>query len=302
MKVLITGLTGLVGSTIETLLLEKGHTINYLTTSKLKIRNTTNLKGFYWNPEDIEIDLKCFDDVDAIIHLAGASIAKRWTNEYKKEIINSRALSTKLLYNSLQHKKTNIKHFISASAIGIYPDSLDKLYAEEQLTGNDSFLSEVVQKWELGVDDLKTLNIPVCKIRIGLVLSNKGGALPKILAPIKLGLGSAFGSGKQIQSWIHCTDLARLFVFALENNWTGVYNGVAPHPITNKKLTETCAAILNKPLFIPNMPKLAIQLILGEMHTLLYNSQNVSAKKVISSGFTFNFEYADDALRDLLVK
>ncbi len=300
MKVLITGLTGLVGSAIETFLLENGHTINYLTTSNKKKRSTPNIKGFYWNPKHVEIDLKCFDGVDAVIHLAGASIAKRWTPEYKKEIINSRTLSTKLLYNSLKHKKTNIKHFISASAIGIYPDSLDKLYTEEMSTGDNSFLSQVVQKWELGVDDLKTLNIPVCKIRIGLVLSDKGGALPEILKPIKLGLGAPLGSGKQMQSWIHYNDLARLFVFALENNWDGIYNGVAPHPVTNKQLTESCAAILNKPLFLPNIPKIAMQLILGEMHTLLYDSQNVSAKKIISKGFTFNFEHADDALRDLL--
>lgn len=297
MKVLITGATGLVGSEIVSLLLKNGISINYLTTSKDKIQDKPNYKGFYWKPESGEIDEYCIDDVDAIIHLAGASISKRWTEAYKKEIIDSRVQSTVTLYTLLKNKINNVHHFISASAIGIYPDSLEKVYSEDETQFDDSFLSNVVQQWEAAADTIAQLNIKVSKVRTGLVLSARGGALPAISGPIKYGFGAAFGSGKQMQSWIHLDDLAGVYAYIFNNELEGVYNAVAPHPVSNKTLVKQAANVMDKPLFMPNIPKFVMKALLGEMHTLLFDSQNVSAKKIISEGYQFKYLSLEKALK-----
>ncbi len=300
MRILITGATGLIGSEIVKLCHNNDIKVNYLTTSKSKIVDQDNYKGFYWNPKSSEIDRNCFIDVEAIIHLAGASVSKRWTTEYKKEILNSRKESTRLLINTLKDESHTIKQVVSASAIGIYPDSLVNYYDQSFNETSDSFLGEVVKVWEEAVDGFSKLDITVSKIRIGLVLSNKGGALQEMVKPIKFGIGAAFGSGKQWQSWIHIEDLARMFIYVLENHFKGVYNGVAPNPVSNKELTKTIALVLKKPLFLPNIPKFFMKLILGEMHIILFESQRVSSKKIESKGFYFEYHHLQSALEDLL--
>jgi uncharacterized protein (TIGR01777 family) len=297
MKVLITGATGLVGNELVSLLLKNGIHINYLTTSQDKIQNEANYKGFFWNPQAGIVDEDCIADVDAIIHLAGASISKRWTNSYKEEILESRVLSTNILQSLLKNKPHKVKHFISASAIGIYPDSLDTVYSEDNTGVDNSFLGKVVEKWEETVDQIKRLNITVSKIRTGLALSSKGGVLKEIATPVKLGLGAAFGSGRQMQSWIHLEDLANIYYFVLKNGLEGVYNAVAPFPVTNTNLISTTAKVMQKPFFMPNVPKFAMQLALGEMHMLLFASQNVSARKIIGEGYQFKYLSLEKALQ-----
>ncbi len=300
MRILITGATGLIGQEIVKLCHEKDIQVHYLTTSKSKIENLDNYKGFYWNPKEERIDTQCFKGVDAIIHLAGATVAKRWTPAYKKTIINSRKNTTELLINSLKGETHQIKHVVSASAIGVYPDSLTNYYDQTFNQISPSFLGQVVHIWENAVDGFAQVGIGVSKIRIGLVLSEKGGALPQMAKPIKLGLGAAFGSGKQWQSWIHIKDLARLFLFVTENQLTGVYNGVAPNPVSNGDVTKTVAKVLKKPLFLPNIPKFFMKLVLGDMHILLFESQRVSSKTIQDKGFHFKFNYLEPALVDLL--
>lgn len=300
-RVLITGATGLIGQEIVKQCHDHGHQINYLTTSKSKLSENPNYKGFYWNPSQGEIDHNCLKNVDTIINLVGASISKRWTPSYKKEILESRTKTAEVLQHAIRYHKYNIKQVVSASAIGIYPSSLTNYYDESNNAIAKSFLGEVVQKWEKAVDGFKELGCSVVKIRIGLVLATTGGALPEIVKPIKVGAGAAFGSGKQWQSWIHISDLARLFYFALNKDLQGVYNGVAPNAVTNKELTKVAAAVLNKPLLLPNIPKVAMKLILGEMHMLLFESQRVSAQKIESQGFQFNFSNLKPALEDLLL-
>ena len=302
MKVLITGATGLVGTALTELLLQNGIKINYLTTSKSKIEHQPNYNGFYWSPESGVIDENCLIGVNTIIHLAGASIAKRWTSKYKQEIIESRVLSANLLFNALKNNPHQVKQVISASATGIYPDSLKNYYFEDFTKFNDSFLSNVVVKWEESVNQIERLNINVCKLRIGLVLSTKGGALPEILKPINLAIGSAFGSGKQMQSWIHIHDLANMFLFVLQNNLHGIYNAVTPSPVTNYELNHAAAKISEKPFFMPNIPRFFMKLILGEMHTLLFESQNVNAQKIKTAGFEFQYKSIQSALKQLLEK
>lgn len=300
MRILITGATGLIGQEIVKLCHEKDIQVHYLTTSKSKIENLDNYKGFYWNPKEERIDTQCFKGVDTIIHLAGATVAKRWTPAYKKTIINSRKNTTELLINSLKGETHQIKHVVSASAIGVYPDSLTNYYDQTFNQISPSFLGQVVHIWENAVDGFAQVGIGVSKIRIGLVLSEKGGALPQMAKPIKLGLGAAFGSGKQWQSWIHIKDLARLFLFVTENQLTGVYNGVAPNPVSNADVTKTVAKVLKKPLFLPNIPKFFMKMVLGDMHILLFESQRVSSKTIQDKGFHFKFNYLEPALVDLL--
>lgn len=299
MKILITGATGLIGSELVKVLLANQHTVHYLTTSATKIEDKSNLKGFYWNPQSGKIDESCLYGVESIIHLAGANIAKRWTRSYKQEIIESRTLSSELLFNLLKKTPHQVKQIIAASGTAIYPHSIAQQHDESTVQTEDSFLSNVVKKWEAGVNTFQVLGIKVCKLRTGIVLSNKGGALPEMVKPIKLGFGSAMGSGQQIQSWIHIDDLVAMYNFALENQLEGVYNAISPNPVSNAVLTKTIAKVLKKPLWLPNVPEFMMKLILGEMAYLLFSSKNLSADKVKKQGFQFRFPDLESALHNL---
>ncbi|WP_282054336.1 TIGR01777 family oxidoreductase [Maribacter luteus] len=297
MKLLITGATGLVGRAIVEISNKHGISVNYLTTNKDKIVSNENFQGYFWNPEQNEIDLDCFKEVTAIINLAGASISERWTADYKNEILYSRINSLKTLNYALGKIDAKaINSFVSASAIGIYPSSLDHFYTEEDQAVDDSFLGEVVQKWEKEIDALSHFGFPVAKVRIGLVLSKDGGVLPKLEKPIKSYVGATFGNGKQWQSWIHINDLARLFLFIVENQLEGVFNGVAPNPVMYKKMVKELAKIFKSPLLLPNIPRFALKLILGEMSYLLFASQRVSSKKIAEEGFVFDYPNLGNAL------
>jgi uncharacterized protein (TIGR01777 family) len=299
MKVLITGATGLIGSELVSLLLQNGISIHYLTTSKKKIENEPNYKGFYWNPEQGIIDENCLMGVDSIIHLAGATISKRWTSAYKQEIIESRLLSSALLFKALKNYPNQVKQIVSASGTAIYPNSDSVVYDENSKEIDNSFLGNVVLKWEESVDKFQLLGIKVCKLRTGIVLSNKGGALVEMTKPIRWGLGSPFGTGKQVQSWIHIHDIAALYFFAISNGLEGVYNAVSPNPVSNEKLVTTIATVLKKPLFMPNVPQFVLKLLLGEMHQLLFENRNLSSKKIIDKGFVFKFKTIEKALENI---
>jgi len=299
MKVLITGATGLIGSELVSLLLQNGISIHYLTTSKKKIENELNYKGFYWNPEQGIIDENCLMGVDTIIHLAGATISTRWTNSYKQEIIESRLLSSAVLFKALKNHPNQVKQIVSASGTAIYPNNDKVIYDENATEIDNSFLGNVVLKWEESTDKFKSLGLKVCKFRTGIVLSNKGGALIEMAKPIKMGLGSSFGTGKQMQSWIHIHDIAALYFFAISNDLEGVYNAVAPNPVSNEKLTMAIATVLRKPLFMPNIPKCMMKLLLGEMHELLFENRNLSDQKIIEKGFVFKYKTIEKALENI---
>lgn len=303
MKILITGATGLVGSEIVRLCKERKIGVNYLTTRKSKIVSEPNYQGFYWNPNERELDIKCFEGVTAIINLAGASISKRWTPKYKKMVLSSRIDTLQTLQTALEKiDSSNITSFVSASAMGIYPNSLSEFYTEEEQKVDDSFLGDVVAAWEKEIDKLDAFNFSLAKIRIGLVMSAEGGALPEMAKPIRFGVGAAFGSGLQWQSWIHRKDLARMFLFVTEHGLEGIYNGVGPNPISNTKLVKEIARVLNRPLFLPNIPKIVMKTILGEMSYLLFASQRVSSKKIEEEGFIFNYPNIGSALEAIYLK
>ncbi len=300
MKVLITGATGMIGQELVKVLHQNNVEVNYLSTSKDKLVSKENYKGFYWNPDTNEIDINAFEGISVIYHLAGATVAKRWTSSYKKEILDSRIIPTRLLFSTLESNPNQVKQIISASAIGIYPDSLGAIYNEENTGVDYSFLGKVVQKWENEVDTFKKLNLLVTKIRIGIVFSNNGGALPQMITPIKYGVGAAFGSGKQYQSWIHIEDLVNIFYYTQINKLDGIYNAVAPHPVTNATMTKEIAKALKRPLWLPNIPKFVIKTVLGEMYVLVFTSQSVSALKILNQGYQFKFATIEKALTDLL--
>lgn len=303
MKVLITGATGLIGSEIVRLCQQRGIDVNYLTTRSSKISSEKAYQGFLWNPDTEEIDLKCFEGVSAIINLAGASISKQWTPSYKKEILSSRINSVQTLYKGLQKINTSqITSLVSASAIGIYPTSLSNFYTEDDIRVDDSFLGEVVQAWEEALQPFEKFDFNLAKIRIGLVMSNEGGALPEMAKPIKFYAGASFGSGQQWQSWIHITDMARVFLYAVENQLQGVYNGVGPNPVNNTKLVKEIGKVLNRPIILPNIPKFVMKLILGEMSYILFASQRVSSKKIEEEGFVFEYQNICRALEQIYLQ
>ncbi len=304
MKLLITGATGLVGSTIVKKALNEKIEVNFLTTNKNKITTSKTLNGFYWNLKDKYIDPKCFEGVDAIIHLAGASISKKWTTKNKSEILDSRIDSTNLLKKGMNEFAGNtIKTFVAASAVGIYPNNFEVSYGEEtKITSPENFLQKVVVKWETALNELSSSVKSFSIFRIGLVLSKKGGVLPTLALPVKLFVGAAFGTGKQWQSWIHIDDVSQMLLNAAKQNWQGTYNAVAPNPVSQNELIASVGQALDRPVFFPNLPSLLIKLALGDRSSLVLNSQKVSAEKVLAKGFVFQYDNLKMALKALYDK
>lgn len=299
MRILISGASGLVGKALIPILQQRGHHISVLTTRKNSTVFSSEIKTFYWNPEKGIMDNDALSNVDAIISLAGAKIAQRWTPKAKKSILESRVMGTRLLVDALKSTKNHhVSHFISASAIGIYPSSLTKIYTETHTDIAQSFPAEVVSAWEAEVNKVNSLVEHVSKIRIGLVLAKEGGALIPLAIPTSFGLGAWFGKGAQWQSWIHIKDLVKLFAFVLDN--PGVYNGVAPNPVTQKELIKAIAKTYNIPQWLPGIPKFVIKIAMGEMGEVLFDSINVSSAYVENQGFKFQFPLLADALNDLL--
>ncbi|WP_299767566.1 TIGR01777 family oxidoreductase [uncultured Dokdonia sp.] len=305
MKVLITGATGLVGKEVTRLCRAQGISVHYLTTSQKKIVSEPDYKGFYWNPSQDELDVASLEGVDAIIHLAGASIAQKWTPKNKEIIKDSRIKSAQLLYNALVRFResgniSTVKHIISASAIGCYPSSPTKLYNEKYPSYASGFLGEVVKEWEEAIIAFQKLDIGTSLIRTGIILDKTQGALPKIVKPIRFFAGAPIGDGQHWQSWIHIEDMARMYVHVLQEKLTGIYNGVAPNPVTNEKLTKVVAHTIKKPLFLPNVPKKMLTLLLGEMATIALESQLVSAEKIQETGFVFTYVTVEQAIESIL--
>lgn len=300
MRVLITGATGLIGSHVKQYCHDRGINVNYLTTSKTKIEKNPKYQGFYWNPKNGEIDAAAISEVDVIINLVGSSIAERWTESNKKEILDSRLETAKLLLETCKNNENQISQIISASAIGIYPSSLQKLYTEEDEGVDNSFAGEVVFKWEEAVDNFKDIGLGVTKIRIGLVLAKEGGMLEKLKQPVAFSVGAPLGSGKQWQSWVHIDDVAGIFLHCLENELLGTFNAVAPNPVNNKELVKTLATQMGKGVWLPNVPKFVLRAALGEMAQLIVSSQLVSSDKIEAAGYNFKYTNLAKALEDLI--
>ncbi|WP_448528946.1 TIGR01777 family oxidoreductase [Raineya sp.] len=299
--ILITGGTGLVGKKLTELLLSKGYAVAYLSRKK---KPFPSVKVYEWNIYQKTIEKEAITEAEAIIHLAGAGVAdKTWTESYKKEILESRVLSTQLLYETLEQTQHSVKSFISASAVGIYGFDTGEQWLDENSPHGKDFLADVTEKWETEVQKIADLGVRTAILRIGIVLAKEGGALPKLLQPIRWGLGAALGSGKQYMSWIHIKDLAQMFVFALENeHLKGVFNAVGNKPCTNAELTQAIAQTIHKPLFLPNVPSFALKLMVGEMAQMVLGGNRVSNEKILQAGFQYQFPTLQEALKDLLMQ
>lgn len=297
-KIVIAGGSGLVGKKLTQMLVGKGHEVAWLTRNG---KAKSPIKLFEWDIKNQTIDKAVFDFAEVIINLAGAGVAdKKWTDAYKKEIYDSRILSTQLLANALAGNANKVHTYVSASAIGIYGNSTS-LNTTENTPAADTFLAKVCEDWESAVKPIEKLGIRTGIIRVGVVLAKDGGFIKEVSTPINLFFGAALGSGEQQTSWIHIDDLCSMFISLVEHkNLSGVFNGVAPNPETNKKLTQLLAKQLHKPLILPNAPGFVIKLLFGEMGSMLLGSQHISAKKILDTGFTFQFPTAQKAIADLV--
>ena len=300
MKILITGATGLIGSELVKQCLDDGISVHYFTTRKTKIEDRPNYSGFYWNPLANEIDVAAFSGVSAIINLAGANIGKRWTERYKTEILQSRTQPADLIFKTLKGLDHSVSHFISASGISVYPRSETNLYTEESVEVDDTFLADVVKAWEASANQFRSLGMEVSIVRTGMVLAKDGGVFDKLAQTVKLGLGAALGTGNQWQSWVHLNDAARIYLHILTNELEGIYNAVAPNPVTNSKLNKQIATVTGAPLWLPKVPPFILKLMLGEMAILALEGQLVSSRKLELSGYVFKYPNIELACTDLL--
>lgn len=301
--ILISGGTGLVGRHLCKKLKDKGYCVAILSTGS---RNDTNIDipTYTWNINNQEIDIEAIKNADYIIHLAGANIGeKRWTKKRKQQIIDSRVKTGQLIFDKLIENKNKLRAFISASAIGYYgTTTTNKIYCETDLPSND-FLGEVCQQWEQSADRFEALPVRTVKIRTGVVLTKKGGALSKMITPIKMGIGSAIGNGKQYIPWIHIDDLCGIFIKAIEDTqMDGVYNAVAPNHITNKNFIKTLACVLKKPFWFPNFPANAMKILFGKMSEMFLQGSRISSYKIRSAGYNFLFPDLESALINLFRK
>jgi uncharacterized protein len=295
--VLIAGGTGLVGTRLSEILRSRGYKVLHLSR---KQNLEAEFPAYAWNVEKGTIDDTALTQADYIINLAGAGIAdKRWSASRKKLIIESRTQSTALLGRYIKEKSLKIKAYLSASAIGYYGDRNDDIMTEESLAGN-GFLVESTVKWEKYVNDISVLNIRTIVLRIGVVLTTKGGALEKMLISFWFRMAVYFGNGKQWFSWIHIEDVCNMFVWAIENEKIqGTYNAVAPVALTNYDLTEAISIAKGGGYMMMPTPAFALRLAMGEMADVVLNSTRVSSQKVENQGFRFQFREIIPALRDL---
>jgi uncharacterized protein len=283
MKVLISGGTGMVGSALKKDLEKQGHQVNILS------RGGNGENGiFHWDPSKKEIDIKAFEGVDAIVHLAGANVADgRWTESRKQLIIDSRKDSSELLVSSLEQLKVRPSVFISASAIGYYGEDTGEMRLDENSPAGSDFLAKVCSTWERSVEPVKNLGLRLAIFRIGVVLGKEGGAIAKMLeAPVL----SPLGTGKQYMSWIHINDLTAMMIMAIENpKMEGVYNGVAPNPATNKDFTIQLAKAASK-IYLPvHAPAFVLRLALGQMSNIVLGGTLVTSIRLKDVGFEFEF-------------
>lgn len=287
--VLIAGGSGLIGQEVQKELNKCGHEVRVLTRSE----NPT-APNFHWNPKKKEIDREAIKGVHVIINLAGAGIAdKRWTDKRKEEIFNSRIKPTQFLHEISQNIPSLVQ-YISASGITCYGyDDPIKIYKETDEFGTD-FLSTVVKRWE-EVADLFSPQQKVLKVRTGVVLTEKGGALPKISATIKNNVGAALGSGEQKMPWITLKDIARIYAHAVNEQLDGPYNSSSAN-ISNENLTKEVAKKLNKNLWLPKVPSFALNLALGEMASLVLEGVRIDNSKIVQSGFEFEHKTIEEAL------
>ena len=298
MEILITGGSGLIGKRLTGLLQQQGHQVRWL----VRKPGAASVPTYRWSTSDHYVDPTALQNADVLIHLAGENVGEgRWTTSRKRKILESRTSTTKLLVHALASHPNRIKTVICASAIGYYGDGGPEQKFDESSPCGSGFLAHVAEQWEAAAKDFQQLNIRLVVLRIGVVLSKDGGAVQKLVQPIKWFAGAPIGSGRQIMSWIHIDDLCRLFIKAsTDEAMKGVYNAVAPNPVDNATMTRQMAKILNRPLLLPPVPAFALRFALGEMSEMVLGGSWVSSAKAERAGFQFSYPEVSGALQDVL--
>ena len=291
---MITGGSGLIGRRLSFLLKSRGYEVRILSRSN---NPKNNYKTFVWNVSEQYINDSAFEGLTHIIHLAGAGIAdKRWSEKRKKEIIASRVASTNLLYNSVKRLKTPLNSFISASATGYYGAVTSETIFEEKDKPAKDFLGKVCSLWEDSIFQFNEIKIRTVALRTGIVLSKDGGALKKMKTPVITSLGN----GKQYMPWIHIDDLCELYIKAIEDEqFKGAFNAVSSEHISNLSFSKKISKIFNHPFLAIGAPSFILQIVFGEMSTIILNGSRISANKIKQAGFKFKFENLEKALKNL---
>jgi uncharacterized protein len=296
MKVLVSGSHGLVGRALIKSLLNKGDAV-----ARLVREAPTGSSDIEWHPNHEQIDAGRLNGFDAVVHLAGESIASgRWSQEKKQRIRESRVKGTQLLSSALAQTSKPPTVFVCASAIGYYGDRGSELLTEESSPGND-FLANVCKDWEAATEPVKKKGIRLVNTRFGIILDRDGGALAKMLPPFRMGIGGRIGDGKQWMSWIALADVVGALEQVIENQTlSGPVNFVAPNPVTNATFTSTLGKILRRPTFLP-VPAFGARLAFGEMaDALLLSSQRVEPRRLKETAFQFKYVNLNDALSEIL--
>ncbi len=299
--IVISGGTGLIGKALSRKLARAGNTVRILTRTPEKYSESPSISFHFWDWKRRKIDENVFQNAQVFIHLAGANIgAKRWTSAYKAEIAGSRILSLKFIREYLQEKGIRLRTFIGASAIGYYGCITDKLLRTEEDPPGDDFLAGVVSVWEEESLLMNRVADNVTVLRTGVVLDKNEGAFPKMIKPVKMKMPLVLGSGKQYVNWIATDDIADMYAYALEKGLNGIYNAVAPRPVTYKEFVECAAMLLNLFCCLPSVPGFLLKLFLGEMACLVTEGVPVSSSKIRESGFVFKYDRLEKLLRDYL--
>ena len=297
MKIVISGASGLIGTQLVAKLSTSGHEVVRL------VRRSPKAGEIQWNPKSGTLDASALEGVDAVIHLSGAGIGdKRWSDGYRKEILDSRTDTTALLAKTIASLSRKPSVFLSGSAIGIYGARNDEQLTEVSTHGT-GFLAEVCEQWEAAAKPAVDAGVRTVYLRTGIVLSPKGGALKKLLPLFKLGVGGKFGNGKQWQSWISIDDEIGAIEYLLTANVSGAVNLTAPNPVTNAEFTKVLASVLKRPAIVP-VPTFAPKILLGGelADALLFTGQRVIPAALNASGYTFKHTTLESALRSLLSK
>ena len=306
--VVVTGGTGLIGKSLVKALSERGDKVILLVRNPEKAKaELPNLTGYYtWDAMSASGEwTAALASADAVVHLAGTPVAARWDENYKKQIYDSRIISTRNLVCAMAQSQTKPKVLVVASGVGYYGnqgygENVQAL--DEDAPHANDFLAKVCIDWEKEAFEAEKLGVRVVAVRTGVVLSTKGGALEKMLTPFKLFAGGPIGSGRQWVSWIHIDDEVALYLFAIDNEKaTGALNAVAPNPVPMKTLAETLGKVLLRPSFFP-VPKAALEVLFGEAANVIAEGQRVVPKRALELGFSFKYPLLESALRDILAK
>lgn len=273
MKVALTGASGFVGTALQ---------------------EHFNDTVYIHRDDDETLIVQKLEGVDIVINLAGAPIIKRWSDPYKKVLLESRIHTTATLVKAIN--RSNVKHFISTSAIGIYPDNVQ---CDESCTDEaGDFLGLLASKWE---SEALQCEKPTAILRFGVILGKDGGALAQMITPFKLGVGGIIGDGKMMTSWIHMDDLMGIYHFIIDKKLTGIFNATAPHPVSNYIFTKALGKALHRPTILP-IPEFVLKIMYGEAATVLTGSKEVYPKKIMDAGYVFKYTQIDAALEDIISK